>query len=139
MKRRLGHYDIDTGEMIEHLNLVAITPRKRNGFGMAWLALPQDFGERLDGLSPQAVKVMLYLLSIMEYENRVIGRKADMARALGIGRANFQRAFKRLEDAELVAPVEPPVVYMVSPEIAWRGSGKNHIAALAAFRKAKLS
>ncbi len=139
MKRKLGHYDIETGEVFEHLNVVAVSPRKRNGFGMAWLALPQDTDEKVDGLGWEGMRVLLHLFRVMKYENHVADRKADMARAIGISRTSFQRAFKKLEDRNLVVPAEPKGTYMVSPEIAWRGSGKNHIVALAKFRKEKLS
>lgn len=141
LKRKLGHYDLDTGEMLEHLNIVAVIPRKRNGFGMTWFAMSMDAGKMLAGakLGREAHAVLFYLLSILEYENRLTVCKATIAKDLGMHASSVSRAFRKLETADLIMPTEHRSIYTLSPELAWRGSGKNHVAALAKLRKEKLT
>lgn len=142
---RLGHVDLDTGEVFEHLNVVATSAKRRNGFGKSWLALSQEATQTvaLNGkaLGREGLTVWLYLMSVLEYENEVKVSKIDVARALGMDRSNLARAFRKLTAAGFLRETGRAGnarTYLLNPEIAWRGSGRNHIAALDSFRREKL-
>lgn len=145
MKRRLGHLDLDTGEVLENLNVFAIAPKRRNGFGKRWFAMSMDAGKMLAGmrkeLGGEGYAVLHYLTSVLDYENEVFISKTDLAKEMGMLRPNLCRAFKKLETSGLVRErrrVGNMRAYVLSPEIAWRGSGRNHVVALEAFRREKL-
>lgn len=108
--------------------------------------MSMDAGKMLAGmrkeLGGEGYAVLHYLTSILDYENEVFVSKTDLAKEMGMLRPNLCRAFKKLETHGLVSErrkVGNMRSYTLNPEIAWRGSGKNHIAALAKFRKEKLN
>lgn len=84
--------------------------------------------------------VLHYLTSILDYENEMLISKTDLAMELGMQRPNLSRAFKKLLTHGLVLEGKKfgnMRTYLLNPEIGWRGSGRNHIVALDAFRRAK--
>ncbi len=144
MRRKLGQYDLETGEVLEHLNLVAIAPKRRNGFGKSWIAMSQEANIALAKMRKQlggdGYSVLHYLTGILDYENEVFVSKTDLAKELGMQRPNLCRAFKKVETLGFIREkrkVGNMRSYMLSPEVAWKGSGRNHVIALAAFRKPK--
>lgn len=143
---KLGHHNAETGEVLEHLNVIAIAPKRRNGFGKRWFAMSMDAGKMLAGmrkeLGGEGYAVLHYLTSILDYENEVFVSKTDLAREMGMLRPNLCRAFKKLETQGIVREyrrVGNMRAYVLNPEIAWRGSGRNHVVALAKFRKERLT
>ncbi len=142
MKRRLGHLDLDTGEVFEHLNIYATTPKRRNGYGKRWFAMSMDGVQALAMMRKQlrgeGYAVLLYLLGELDYENEIFVSKTEIAEKLGMQRTNFARAFKKLVDAGIIVEgrkVGNMRAYMLSPEIGWRGEARNHVIALDQYRK----
>ncbi len=145
VKRRLGHLDLDTGEVLEHLNLYAVTPKRRNGFGKRWFAMSMDAGKMLAGmrkeLGSDGYAVLHYLTSVLDYENEVFISKTEIANDMGLLRPNLARAFKKLLNHKIIIEgrkVGNMRAYHLNPEIAWRGDGRNHVITLDKYRKDKL-
>jgi len=141
--RQLGHYDLTTGEVLPNVNLYAIAPKRRNGFGR-WLAMSQDNGVDLAvmhrELGSAGYAALWYVIGIADFENKVAFTKADAAAKLEMLPSAFSRAFKRLVTAGLVREAEKignTKTYVISPEVVWRGSSRNHHAALKAWRQRK--
>lgn len=145
MQRRIGNVDLDTGEIFEHVNIVAFTAKRRNGFIEGWAAMSQVaisdmLANQRKELGSEGLSVLLFLVSEMQAENRVIVNKTALGKAIGMDPRNVRRAFVRLLGAEIISEAEPMGMfksYVVSPEIAWKGAAKNHVIALNAYRKAK--
>ena len=83
-------------------------------------------------------RVLMALLEQLDYENLITTNQAEIARDLEMDRAQVNRAIKRLIEAGAV--FEGPKVgisktYRLNPEFGWRGSGRNHIAALDVERR----
>lgn len=142
LKRSIGHIDLNTGEILPNVTLYAITPKKRNGFRNGWLSMATNEWIRLAAegapLGRDGFRVFAYVMGVVDYENKLSFSKADAARALGMETSNFTRAFKRIEKYGVVREVGidgQRKLYLVNPEIAWKGSARNHHAALSAWRK----
>lgn len=89
-------------------------------------------------LGREALMVALYLLSELDYENEVFVSKTEISEHLKIERANLARAFRKLMEKGFIREgrkVGNMKAYVLNPEVAWRGTGHNHIIALDKYRK----
>lgn len=136
---RIGHVDLETGEVMEHATMALILRRGRNGFGKRWFAMAQDplaelarNGERLGF---QATRVLLLMMSAMKFENEVVLSNGQAAKELGMSPSNVSRATRKLVDMKLLE--EGPKLgalrsYRMNPNFAWKGKGVDHGRALVA-------
>lgn len=142
-KRRIGNVDLDSGEIFEHVNIVAFTPKRRNGFVEGWVAVSVVeinglLATKRKELGGEGLSVLLYLIANMEVENRVMANKTILGRAIEMDPRAVRRAFAKLLDGNFIRedePIQGVKTYVVSPEIAWKGAARNHVTALAEFRK----
>lgn len=93
-------------------------------------------------LGGEGYAVLHYLGSVLGYENEIFVSKTQIAKDMGMARPNLCRAFKKVETLGFVREVRRVGnmrAYVLNPEIAWRGEGKNHVIALDKYRKGKNS
>ncbi len=142
MKRRAGYIDLDTGEELPHLNVIAMPPHRRNGFREGWIAMSQNglmmASKMRKELGSDGYAVLMLMLAKMDYENFLFISKTDLAKELGMHRPNVYRAFRKVVDAGFL--IEGQKVgnihsYALNPEIGWKGSARNHVIALDGFRR----
>ena len=77
-------------------------------------------------LPGSAYKLLFYLLTQVDYNNRLFVCKSSMAKDIGWSYAMFHRAFKQLEEASIVWKTKDKMgtyhIYRLNPDIAWKGS-----------------
>ena len=134
MNKRLQQIDSETGEIIDGF-VAYVVPKRKNGFGQGWLAMAQNGAEILaqSNLSGNDFKVLMKLLSVLDYENLIQVSQADVARELNMHRQHVQRSIKRLIDLGIVlegVKIGISRSYRLNPNFGWKGSAKGHREAL---------
>ena len=126
-----------TGELMDGLS-VYIPPKQRNGF-QGWLAMNQEALKDLaravvDGRLHGRDRAVLDMLAAnVGYENTIAVPQAVLAAELGMDRGNFNRSMKRLLEFGAIdkgGKIGRVNCYRLSPAYGWRGSAKNHRAAM---------
>ena len=134
MNKRLQQIDSETGEIIDGF-VAYVVPKRKNGFGQGWLAMAQNGAKILaqSNLSGNDFKVLMKLLSVLDYENLIQVSQADVARELNMHRQHVQRSIKRLIDLGIVLEgvrIGISRSYRLNPNFGWKGSAKGHREAL---------
>ena len=78
-------------------------------------------------------KVLMKLLSVLDYENLIQVSQAEIARELNMHRQHVQRSIKRLLDLGIVlegVKIGISRSYRLNPNFGWKGSAKGHREAL---------
>ena len=137
MNKRLQQIDSETGEIIDGF-VAYVVPKRKNGFGQGWLAMAQNGAKILaqSNLSGNDFKVLMKLLSVLDYENLIQVSQADVARELNMHRQHVQRSIKRLIDLGIVLEgvrIGISRSYRLNPNFGWKGSAKGHRGAARAF------
>lgn len=133
-QRRLGTIDLDTGEIIDGLN-VNIAGRK-NAFqllyGWNFCLMAQNgmmkIAEDKD-LTGETLRVFLYAVSKLDFENFLRLRQDDIAQGLGMQKANVSRAMKLLESKDILQrgpKIAQSYTWRMNPRYGFKGdpSGK---------------
>ena len=134
MNKRLQQIDSETGEIIDGF-VAYVVPKRKNGFGQGWLAMAQNGAEILaqSNLSGNDFKVLMKLLSVLDYENLIQVSQAEIARELNMHRQHVQRSIKRLMDLGIVlegVKIGISRSYRLNLNFGWKGSAKGHREAL---------
>ena len=79
-------------------------------------------------LNGMELKVFLYFLEIMDFENWIHITQKEMAKDIGIAQRNVQLAIKGLKEKGYIEVIKKghENYYRVNPELAWKGSEKTH-------------
>jgi len=137
-QRRLGQFDKATGEVLDDGIVVYVPRKRRNGFE-GWFAMSNEAVGILKHVTRvDDFRVLMALLEQLDYENLITANQSDIARDLGMDKAQVNRAIKRL--VELGAILQGPRVgvsrsYRLNPRFGWKGSARNHVIALDQERK----
>ena len=78
-------------------------------------------------------KVLMKLLSVLDYENLIQVSQADIARELDMHRQHVQRSIKRLIQLGIIlegVKIGISRSYRPNPSFGWKGSAKGHREAL---------
>jgi predicted transcriptional regulator len=133
--KRVGQVDLTTGEMMEGAALAVIFPKRQNGFKEGWFAMSQGALHEIVNapLTRNGLRVLIYLLSKLDFGNLISVSQSDIARALGIERANVNRAMKQLVELEVL--IEGPKVglhktYRLNASYGWKGRALEHQKAM---------
>ena len=83
-------------------------------------------------LNGTELKVFLYMLSVMEFENYLNIPQKEMAKDVGIHITNLKKAIKGLREKGYIEIVKKgrENYYRINPEVAWKGSEKSHLKVL---------
>ena len=134
MKRRVGLFDLDTGEQLPDIPML-YRLRAYNGFGDRWMQMSQDALEALAtaGLSGRDFQVLMLLIARLDFENLIAVNHTEVAKVLGLQPTNVGRSIRRLAKLEII--LEGPRVgvtktYRLNPAFGWKGSAKGHREAL---------
>ena len=86
----------------------------------------------LKDLNGMEMKVFLYLLSLMDFENYIHISQKDIGKELDMHVVNVNKAIKGLREKGYVEIIKKGSenYYRISPEIAWKGSEKSHFKVL---------
>ena len=134
MNRHMQQIDRQTGEVVEGF-VAYVVPKRKNGFGQGWLAMAQNGAEILaqSNLSGNDFKVLMKLLSVLDYENLIQVSQADVAEQVGMNRHHVNRSIKKLIELGVVlegVKIGISRSYRLNPNFGWKGSAKGHREAL---------
>ena len=130
-----GLVDRDTGEVMPDGVAMFIPAKRVNGFKDGWLAMSQNalFQLAQSKLSGNDYKILFYLLSKLDFENYIHVSQAQMSKDLSILPPHITRSINSLIDTGAV--IKGPKIgrgntYILNPNFGWKGSARNHRAAL---------
>lgn len=127
--------DKSTGEVVEELAML-VPRRKQNGFNKEWAAMGQLSFQTIaesDDLRGQDYRIMFFLMSILDWNNMLIVSQRKVAKHLGISPVNVSQSIKKLVNLEILEKgkmVGRSYTYKLNPNIAWKGSAKEHHKAI---------
>jgi hypothetical protein len=138
---RVRQFDAFTGEEIDG-SLVYIPPRKKNGFSEGWVAMEQKtFFELVaeGSLTLCASRVWAGLMANVDYGNIIRKSQRQIANEIGMAPQNFNRGVKELCEHDIFFRVKTDgrTELRLNPEHGWKGTGRDHIKALAELRKTR--
>jgi predicted transcriptional regulator len=133
-RRLIGHIDAN-GEIHEGAVLALVVPKRKNGFDEGWVAVAQNAYLALanSGLGLDARRVLDILLARLDFENWIHLPQAEIAKILNMQRSHVSRAMRDLEKVGVILrgpKVGRSITYRINPHFGWKGSAKNHNAAL---------
>jgi hypothetical protein len=143
-RKKIEHRDAETGEVLGGF-LAYMPVRVRNGFTEGWSAMARGvgtlFAQNRSFLGQEGLALIFLLIDKLDFENHLVINKIAIGLELGMARQNVQRSVRRL--IELGAIIEGPKnghsrTYRLNPNFAWRGSGENHLKALAEYREQRM-
>lgn len=120
-----------------------LVPKRKNNLGVNWVAFYQTALEWLatQNLPNQEYRVLMYLMSKLDFENYLRITQVSIAEALNIKQSNVSKAIKGLlaRDILITGPqVGTAKTYRLNPRMAYKGRNpKQTIIEYDAFKKAQ--
>lgn len=135
-QKRLGTVDLDTGELVEGINVWC--PTKKTGFqllyGWRFCIMAQDAMTMIavdKELTGQPLRVFLYMAGRLDFENYIRIAQTEIADALGIYKPDVSKAVKLLENKNIL--IRGPKIgqsysWRLNPNFGYKGdpNGKIH-------------
>jgi hypothetical protein len=135
--RTIRQVDADTGEVLDAGMLVYVPQRARLKGG--WFMASQEGLAKLakHDLSHRELRVLLLLMSKLDFENFIHVSQAEVAKELSLDAGNVSKCVKRLIEVGII--IKGPKVgrastYRLSPDFGWKGRVRN----LEQYRKDQL-
>lgn len=130
-----GLVDRDTGEIMPEGVAMFVPAKRVNGFGNRWLAMAQNALMELaqSKLSGNDYKVLFYMLARLDFENYIHVSQSIMGKELGILPPHVTRSIGALIATGAVKrgpKIGRGNTYILNPHFGWKGSAKNHRAAI---------
>lgn len=114
---------------VEVRQFIERRPKVRHPYGASFMMLSQrgvaEIGERLADrtLGMQAMRVLLAMMSHMDFENRVDASQKELSITLNIDQSSLAKACKALiECGFIVRMANRRGWYRVAPQLCWKGS-----------------
>lgn len=134
-QRRLGTIDLDTGEIVDGLNVNI--PTKKTGFqllyGWNFCLMAQNgmmkIAEDKD-LTGEALRVFLYAVSRLDFENFLRLKQDEIAQGLGMQKTNVSRAMKLLESKGILQrgpKVAQSYTWRMNPNYGFKGDPRGKV------------
>ena len=129
MQRRLGTIDLDTGEVLEEG--VPVWIGRKPKITERWFMALQEGIEQLAKdceLTGEHYRVLLYLMSRLDFQNYIQVPQNDIAEALGMRKQNVSRAVKLLEQKNIIlrgSKVGRSNTFRLSSNLGWKGNVKS--------------
>lgn len=97
-----------------------------------WVAMNQEARKTIamnSELRGEDLRVLFYIEGILDYENHIPLSTAEIARDLNMRQSNVSRAFKNLQEHQLI--IKGPKVgrcnsYVLNAWVGFKGKAKNH-------------
>lgn len=127
--RQLSSLDQETGEILD--GVVVYCAVKHNPYSGGWVMNSQEALELLAtdrDLKGEAYKVLLLLLSRLDFENWIQLSQTEIAEKLDMKKPNVSRAVSLLEDKGILLrgpKVGRSYAFRLNPYFGWKGKVKN--------------
>ncbi|MGL5464917.1 MAG: replication/maintenance protein RepL [Aeromonas veronii] len=130
--RRITQVDTSTGEEVGSF-VAVVRPKQKSSFERHFTMNQAALLTIANELSHEQMRVLMALLTELDYENYIQVPQVDIAEKLAMQKANVSRAVKGLLDMAII--LEGPKIgrsktYRLNPEFGWKGTTKNHKKAL---------
>ena len=136
-EKKVISVDKKTGKEID--GVIVICNLKRNPYAGGWVMNSQEALRILatdKDLKGETYRVLLYLLSILDFENWIQIQQKEIANELQMHKQHINRAIKLLENKEIILRGEKSgrsYSFRLNPHFGWKGKVKN----LDEYRKEK--
>jgi len=128
-RKKIISIDKDTGEQID--GVIVLCGVKINPYAGGWIVNSQEALKLLavdKDLTGETYKVLLYLFSILDFENWIQIPQTEIAKELHIHRQHVNRAIKKLESKEIL--LKGPKLgrsysFRLNPNFGWKGKPIN--------------
>jgi len=121
--KRVGIIDTESGEVLDEGTTIYVPPKMRiKGFFMANQIGFETLAK--SGLNCEGFRVLMLMMSRMDYENAISISQKEIAEALTMKKQNVSRAIKSLRTAGVFENEANHVVYLAT-ELGWKGKVKN--------------
>ena len=134
-KRLLANVDITTGEQLEGM-AVLIPPKSSPYDRDKWFPVSQGALEQIatdEEIKGQTYRVLMFLLSQMDYENWITIHQPSVAERLGVARQRVTEGVKTLLEKGILIrgeKVGKAYKYRLNPYFAWKGNKKTFVEAV---------
>ena len=123
----------ETGEVVPVEGIPYVAKRKaRHPYGERWLAMNQVAVMKIatdKTLKAETLRVWLYLLSILDFENWIAVKQRDAAAILNMRPSHISEAFSELEQRGMIERGERVLggafAWSLNEEDAWKGTVPN--------------
>ena len=134
--RRLGTVDLDTGELVEGVNVFCPTGKK-NGFqllyGWRYCIMAQDAMTMIAAdkeITGATLKVFIYMAGRLDFENYIRIQQTEIVEALGMQKPNVSRAVKLLESKNILLrgpKVGQSYSWRMNPNFGYKGDPRGKV------------
>lgn len=138
--KKVQAVDAETGEAFDYA-VVAIAQKAQCVYGKRWFQMSQDALMQLAEIkSTDQLRVLLALMSRLDFENLIAIDQTQVAKSLGMHRQHVNRAIAALIQKEIL--LKGPKIglartYRLNPSYGWKGRAKGHREALRERMEAK--
>ncbi len=129
---RITQIDESTGEVIGGF-VAVIRPKQKSSFERHFTMNQAALEIIATELSHEQTRVLMILLSELDYENYIQVAQVDIGEKLKMQKTNVSRAMKNLMQMDVI--LEGPRIgrsktYRLNPQFGWKGTVSNHKKAL---------
>lgn len=134
--RRLGTVDLDTGELIEGINVWCPTGKK-NGFqllyGWRYCIMAQDAMTMIAAdkeITGATLKVFVYMAGRLDFENYIRIQQTEIAEALHMYKPDVSKAVKLLEGKNILLrgpKVGQSYSWRMNPNFGYKGDPRGKV------------
>lgn len=127
--RQIVSIDKYTKEQLE--GVIVLCRSKKNPYSKGWIMNSQEALKLLavdEDLTGESYKVLLYLLSILDFENWIQIPQKIIAEELGMQKQRISRSIKVLEQKEIILRGDKlgrSYAFRLNPYFGWKGKVKN--------------
>lgn len=146
MKKNLENIAIAINENMPGSNAITVITGRNYPKGVPeWTMMFQEVGRDLaKRLTPTACKVLLYMISLMEYSNHIGCDQKTLSEDLEVSLRSVSGAIAELKEMKVVLSYKDPQdrkrnVYMINPVHAWKGKMHKRQKALKLMDKNQTS
>jgi DNA-binding MarR family transcriptional regulator len=141
-KENLNKIARSVNENMPGINAITIITGRKFPKGVPdWVMMFQVVSKDLSKkLTPAGCKVLLYMISLMQYSNHIGVNQNTMAEDLEMSLRSVNGAVKELKEMGVVLSYKDPQdktrnVYMINPHSAWKGKAQKRQNVLKAMDK----
>ncbi len=129
---RFTQVDTETGEAINGF-VAVVRPKQKSSFERHFTMNQAALLTIANQLTHEQTRVLLALLTNLDYENFIQVSQVDIAENLKMNRPNTSRAIKNLLTMEII--LQGPKIgrsntFRLNPNFGWKGSVSNHKRAI---------
>lgn len=134
-QRRLGTIDLDTGELVEGVNVWC--PTKKTGFqllyGWRYCIMAQDAMTLIatdKDLTGQVLRVFFYMAGRLDFENYIRIAQTEIVEALGIYKPDISKAIKLLESKNILLrgpKIGQSYSWRLNPNFGYKGDPRGKV------------